>query len=159
MRVSLIKIPLLIAVLMVSGCKKDDGDPSPYISMKEYLEQNKDRYPSPKTTESGLVYIIEEQGTGDFAQEGDGVLVHYTGYHMNDKKFDSSYDRGYPFSFVLGKRAVIAGWDEGIALLKKGGKATLFIPSHLAYGKDGGGSVRSNEDLKFEVKLIDIKKN
>lgn len=159
MRIFLTKIPLLVLMLVIYGCKKDDGDPSPYISMQEYLEQNKDRYPDYKTTDSGLVYIIQEQGTGEFPQKGDVVLVHYTGYHMNDKKFDSSYDRGYPFSFALGQGSVIDGWDEGIALLKKGGKATLFIPSHLAYGKDGAGNVKSNEDLKFEVKLTDIKKN
>ncbi|UXX79755.1 FKBP-type peptidyl-prolyl cis-trans isomerase [Reichenbachiella carrageenanivorans] len=149
---------LVLSAWVLVGCKDDNGDPSPYISMEEYLELYGDEYPGYKTTNSGLVYYIEEEGTGDTPEKGDVVSVHYTGYHLNDGKFDSSYDRGYPLSFTLGEGQVIQGWDEGIALLKKGGKATFFIPSYLGYGKDGGGSISSNEDLKFNVKLVDFDK-
>lgn len=149
---------VLSALVLMMGCKDDDGDPSPYISMEEYLELYGDEYPGYKKTNSGVIYYIEEEGTGDSPEAGDVVRVHYTGYHLNDTKFDSSYDRGYPISFTLGQGQVIEGWDIGIALLKKGGKATLFIPSNLGYGKDGSGSISSNEDLKFDVKLVDFTK-
>lgn len=149
-------IILSLSLILQMGCKDDNGDPSPYISMYEYLEQNADRYSGYVETSSGLIYFIEEEGTGSLPETGDQVKVHYIGYHMNDVEFDSSYERGYPISFYLGQGEVIKGWDEGIALLKKGSKCTFFIPSYLAYGKDGGGNVSSNEDLKFEVKLVDI---
>ncbi|NJN26017.1 MAG: FKBP-type peptidyl-prolyl cis-trans isomerase [Cyclobacteriaceae bacterium] len=111
-----------------------------------------------QTTESGLRYVIEEQGTGEFPQEGQTVHVHYTGTLMDGTKFDSSYDRNDgPLTFALGQGQVIPGWDEGIALLKKGGKGTLYIPSSLAYGPNGaGGAIPPNSNLKFEVELVDI---
>lgn len=110
-----------------------------------------------QSTESGLRYVIETEGTGDFPQPGQTVKVHYTGTLMDGTKFDSSYDRNEPLSFAIGMRQVIPGWDEGIALLKKGGKGTLYIPSTLAYGPNGaGGVIAPNSNLKFEVELVDI---
>lgn len=109
------------------------------------------------TTESGLSYEVTEVGTGEQPQAGDKVTVHYTGYLTDSAKtkFDSSLDRGKPFTFTLGKGQVIKGWDEGIALLKAGDKATLYIPSDLAYGERGAGQViPPNADLVFEVELI-----
>jgi FKBP-type peptidyl-prolyl cis-trans isomerase FkpA len=113
-------------------------------------------------TASGLGYTITKTGAGRNAAPGDSVYVHYTGTLLDGKKFDSSVDRGEPFAFVLGQRQVIAGWDEGIALLNPGAKAMLFIPSRLAYGERGaGGSIGPNAPLMFEVELIKIggKKN
>lgn len=109
------------------------------------------------TTESGLQYEITEKGTGEQPQAGDKVTVHYTGYLADSAKtkFDSSLDRDTPFSFKLGKGQVIPGWDEGIALLSVGDKATFTIPADLAYGERGaGGVIPPNADLIFEVELI-----
>lgn len=108
-------------------------------------------------TESGLIYTITHEGSGARAKQGDKVLVHYTGKHINDSVFDSSVSRGQPFSFKLGVGQVIKGWDEGVALLNVGDKATFTIPSHLAYGENGaGGVIAPNETLIFDVELLEI---
>ena len=86
------------------------------------------------------------------------MKVHYTGRFPDGKVFDSSVNRGEPLEFVLGKGRVIKGWDEGIALMKVGGKAQLTIPSHLAYGERGaGGVIPPNASLVFEVELVEVK--
>ncbi|MCK4653363.1 MAG: FKBP-type peptidyl-prolyl cis-trans isomerase, partial [Candidatus Cloacimonetes bacterium] len=85
-------------------------------------------------TESGLKYIITEKGDGKIPQNGERVKVHYTGTLEDGTKFDSSLDRGEPFTFELGAGHVIKGWDEGIALLHQGDKATFLIPPELGYG-------------------------
>lgn len=107
------------------------------------------------TTESGLQYIETEAGTGAQAQAGNKVAVHYTGTLADGTKFDSSFDRDEPIEFVLGKGAVIAGWDEGIGLMKEGGKATLIIPPALGYGGGGiTGIIPPNATLVFDVELV-----
>jgi len=107
------------------------------------------------TTESGLQYIETEAGTGAQAQAGDNVAVHYTGTLADGTKFDSSFDRDEPIEFVLGKGAVIGGWDEGIALMKEGGKATLVIPPSLGYGGGGiPGVIPGDATLVFDVELV-----
>lgn len=111
-----------------------------------------------ETTESGLRYIITEQGNGQQAKAGDNVVVHYRGTLLDGEQFDSSFDRDRPFEFPLGQGRVIKGWDEGIALLNIGSKATLIIPSALGYGERGaGGAIPPNAVLKFDVELLDIK--
>src|SRR6188768_259385 len=101
------------------------------------------------TTSSGLQYIDLKVGTGATAQT---VSVHYTGWLENGKKFDSSVDRGQPFSFPLGAGPVIKGWDEGVKGMKVGGKRKLIIPSNLGYGARGaGGVIPPNATLIFEV--------
>ncbi|MCV9388861.1 FKBP-type peptidyl-prolyl cis-trans isomerase [Reichenbachiella ulvae] len=111
------------------------------------------------TTESGLRYVITEEGDGAMPEKGNVVVVHYNGTLLDGTKFDSSYDRDQPFEFPLGQGRVIPGWDEGIALLKVGTKATLYVPSALAYGPRGAGAViKPNSILKFDVELLDIKK-
>ena len=109
-------------------------------------------------TQSGLDYIEVEAGAGAQAVVGKVVSVHYTGKLQNGTVFDSSIPRGEPITFPLGKGSVIKGWDEGIALMKVGGKAQLVIPPNLAYGQSGaGGVIPPNATLIFDVELVSIK--
>ncbi len=103
------------------------------------------------------------EGTGATPQTGDIVVVHYTGWLYENgqagRKFDSSKDRGDPFSFPLGAGHVIRGWDEGVAQLKVGDRARLTIPPEMGYGSRGaGGVIPPNATLIFEVELLDIRK-
>ena len=110
------------------------------------------------TTDSGLKYVEQKEGTGAAAKKGDTVEVHYTGWLKDGKKFDSSKDRNEPFEFKLGAGMVIKGWDEGVAGMKVGGKRKLIIPANLAYGKKGAGDViPADAELTFEVELLKIK--
>lgn len=110
-----------------------------------------------KTT-SGLEYIEVEAGTGAQAEAGKTVAVHYTGKFQDGKVFDSSVSRGEPIEFLLGRGKVIKGWDEGIALMKVGGKAQLIIPPDLGYGERGaGGVIPPNATLVFDVELVSVK--
>ena len=116
-----------------------------------------DKQMTPSKSSSGLMYIISEPGTGEQAQAGKTVKVHYTGRLLDGTKFDSSLDRNDPIEFKLGQGMVIKGWDEGIALLKVGGKALLIIPSDLAYGSRGaGGVIPPFSPLTFEVELVSV---
>lgn len=110
------------------------------------------------TTDSGLKYQDIREGTGAEATTGKNVYVHYTGWLVNGKKFDSSRDHGDPFNFTLGRKAVIAGWDEGIVGMKVGGKRRLIIPAALAYGSRGHPpTIPPNAELTFEVELLQVK--
>jgi len=116
--------------------------------------------PPPKTvtTASGLKYVDLEVGTGAMPKKGQHVIVHYTGWLTNGKKFDSSLDRNESFSFVLGAGEVIKGWDEGVASMRVGGKRKLTIPPSLAYGAKGiPGVIPPNATLIFEVQLLRIR--
>jgi FKBP-type peptidyl-prolyl cis-trans isomerase len=109
-------------------------------------------------TASGLFYKIETPGTGATPGQGQNVSVHYKGSLLDGTVFDSSYKRNAPIDFPLGVGQVIKGWDEGIALLCKGAKATFIIPADLGYGSAGaGGVIPPNATLKFEVELVDFK--
>jgi FKBP-type peptidyl-prolyl cis-trans isomerase len=108
-------------------------------------------------TASGLKYVDQVVGAGDVAVAGKTVSVHYTGWLENGKKFDSSVDRGQPFSFPLGAGRVIKGWDEGVQGMKIGGKRKLTIPSDLGYGSRGaGGVIPPNATLIFDVELLGV---
>jgi peptidylprolyl isomerase len=110
------------------------------------------------TTASGLKYVYIEKGNGPQAENGKTVDVHYTGYLMDGRKFDSSVERGDPISFPLGQGMVIKGWEEGIALMKVGDKMRIIIPSELAYGASGaGGVIPPNATLLFDVELVGVK--
>ena len=117
---------------------------------------------APVATPSGLKYTDEVVGTGPAPQSGQSVTVHYTGWldqgGKQGTKFDSSRDRGQPFSFKIGAGQVIKGWDEGVATMKAGGRRTLVIPPELGYGARGaGGVIPPNATLIFDVELIAAK--
>lgn len=125
-------------------------------TLAKYLADNKI---TAQPTASGLYVIETSKGKGAKPAAGQKVKVHYTGMLLDGTKFDSSLDRGTPFEFVIGQHQVIAGWDEGIALLSKGAKARLIVPSALAYGERGAGQVIPPfSTLIFDVELIDIAK-
>lgn len=122
---------------------------------------------TPVKTASGLYYTVKEEGSGERAMPNDTVVMNYTGYFMDGKKFDSNEDTTFqhvtPFTFVLGRGAVIRGWGEGIAMLKQGSRATLYIPSGLAYGAQSRpGStanprgIPANSILLFDVQLMKV---
>ncbi len=99
-----------------------------------------------------------KKGSGTEAKSGATVTVHYTGWLVNGTKFDSSVDRGQPFTFHLGKSEVIKGWDEGVSGMKVGGKRRLHIPPDMGYGPNGAPPViPPNATLIFEVELLDVK--
>jgi FKBP-type peptidyl-prolyl cis-trans isomerase len=147
----------LSAILGVaSGCGNTNkpnttGSPSTSTPMKVTGQ--------PTTTSSGLQYWDIVVGTGATAAAGNMVKVHYTGFLTTGEKFDSSRDRGEPFSFPLGAGQVIKGWDEGVAGMKVGGQRQLRIPPQLAYGASGaGGAIPPNATLIFDVELLEVGK-
>ncbi|CAF2625139.1 unnamed protein product [Rotaria sp. Silwood2] len=108
---------------------------------------------------SGFKVATIVEGTGEKPKIGQRVRVHYTGTLTNGKKFDSSRDRNRPFEFTLGKGEVIKGWDQGVAQMSKGERATLTCPPNYAYGSEsvGNGLIPANSTLIFDVELIDFK--
>ena len=133
--------------------------------LKDYFAKN---HITPTKTASGLYYTIQEEGKGDLPLTGDSVSMNYTGTLLDGTKFDSNTDTAFKhtqaFQFVLGRGAVIKGWDEGVALLKPGAKAVFYIPSPMAYGaqaRPGGGGnpkgIPANSILLFEVALLSSK--
>ena len=117
----------------------------------------KDKNITARPTASGLIYVEKVKGTGAKAVAGKKVKVHYTGTLLDGTKFDSSRDRNEPFEFTLGQGQVIKGWDEGIAMMNVGGKATLVIPSTIAYGERDNGKIPPFSTLVFDVELLDVK--
>ncbi len=110
------------------------------------------------TSPSGVKIEMLKEGTGPLPKTGQTVVVHYTGTLTNGKKFDSSRDRGKPFSFALGQGRVIKGWDEALAMMKVGSRAKITIPPELGYGARGAGNViPPNAVLVFDVELLDAK--
>lgn len=110
------------------------------------------------TTQSGLQYQDTVVGSGASPRQGQTVVVHYTGWlQSNGQKFDSSVDRGEPFTFPLGQGRVIKGWDEGVATMKVGGKRKLTIPANLAYGPNGHPpQIPGGATLVFDVQLLGL---
>jgi len=134
-------------------------------TLKAYFNK---KHITPTKTASGLYYTITQEGSGEKAIAGDSVTMNYTGTLLDGTKFDSNTDTAFkhtqPFQFVLGKGAVIKGWDEGVALLKSGSKAVFYIPSPMAYGaqaRPGSGAnpkgIPANSILLFDVELLSAK--
>ncbi|UOV05714.1 FKBP-type peptidyl-prolyl cis-trans isomerase [Pseudoxanthomonas sp. F37] len=121
--------------------------------------------PPPGGSVAELQRLDTRAGTGTVATSSSDVTVHYTGWLYDENapdkhgvKFDSSVDRGQPFTFLLGAGQVIRGWDEGVAGMKVGGKRTLLIPADLGYGSNGaGGVIPPGASLVFDVELLDVK--
>jgi peptidylprolyl isomerase len=114
------------------------------------------------TSPSGLQYEDTVEGQGASPADGQQCVMHYTGWLWEEgkkgEKFDSSVDRGRPFSFQIGVGQVIKGWDEGVSSMKIGGKRTLIIPAALGYGARGaGGVIPPNATLLFEVELLEVR--
>jgi len=136
----------LLAAVLFAGC----ADPGP----------------PPGGSVAGLERIDTLQGDGEPAQAGDEVVVHYSGWVYDERQpdrrgepFDSSRERGEPFSFPLGAGRVIAGWDEGVAGMRVGGRRELRIPADMAYGRRGaGGVIPPNASLVFDVELLEVRK-
>jgi FKBP-type peptidyl-prolyl cis-trans isomerase FkpA len=130
------------------------------VMAAEYLNQYKagELDDQVQTTDSGLKYIIHEEGEGSSPQQGQTVFANYYGMLVEDgSMFDNSFARGREFSFPVGQGRVIRGWDEGFQLLKKGAKATLIIPSDLGYGEAGSPpKIPGNAELAFYVELVNF---
>ncbi|WP_338762742.1 FKBP-type peptidyl-prolyl cis-trans isomerase [Bernardetia sp. ABR2-2B] len=146
---------LFIGFVLFTACKKEEENPSSPAEqdqiLQDYFAENNI---TPQKTESGLYYVIDEQGATPI-QIGERVTVNYEGKLLSGEKFDSSFDRGEPFSFTVGG-GVISGWNEGIPLIGRGGKGTLYIPSHLGYGARGSGNVITPYSiLVFRVEVFE----
>jgi FKBP-type peptidyl-prolyl cis-trans isomerase len=135
--------------------KKAEADKIEAEKQKAAKEIALKEFENATTTESGLKYIVLQQGTGNKPVATSNVKVHYTGMLLEGKVFDSSVQRGEPIDFGLNQ--VIKGWTEGVQLMQEGSKYKFYIPSQLAYGERGaGGVIPPNTDLIFEVELIKI---
>ncbi|TNE55706.1 MAG: peptidylprolyl isomerase [Bacteroidetes bacterium] len=132
------------------------------MSHEEYnkflLDQVKEKHPNAQQSESGLIYIIENAGENPKATAGNTLSVHYTGTFMDGKKFDSSRDRGMPMTFKYKAQPMIPGFEEGLSMLGKGGKALIIIPYYQAYGPQGRpGAIPPFADLIFDLEIVDLK--
>ncbi|RFC55168.1 FKBP-type peptidyl-prolyl cis-trans isomerase [Brumimicrobium aurantiacum] len=150
------KIVLLASVVLLgifSACEKDLSPEEQFeqdlSEIKEYVKNNN---LDAKETSSGLHYVITDEGTGNYPDAMDDVVVRYKGYTLDGSVFDESEEEGISFNL----QNVMAGWTEGIQLFKEGGEGILLIPSKLAYGETGSGPIDPNTVLIFDVALLDI---
>lgn len=141
-------VPVLGALLLVPVVSSQAKQPA--------KKATKAAAPKVITTKTGLKYQDLKVGTGAVAKAGHDVTVHYIGTLTNGTKFDSSYDHGQPFTFPLGGHRVIAGWDEGVAGMRVGGKRKLIIPAKLGYGDQDMGTIPPNSTLIFQVELLKV---
>ncbi len=163
---------LLLALLMLPGCTLDAVRSKPLTAQSKTSGNPNVGAPETLTynptlnvdldmmarTESGLYWKDLTEGTGAQAVRGTTAVVEYTGWLANGNPFDSNKNTGRPFSFPLGQRRVIDGWDEGVAGMRVGGKRLLVIPPQLGYGASGmGASIPGNATLVFEVELLDVR--
>ncbi len=150
----ILTILALISISVISSCKKDYIDWGK-LREAEIADRNKylaDNNINVKPTSTGLYYIETKKGTGLKPREGLDVEVKYTGKFLNGKVFDSSDS----FHFIFNTESVIQGWNEGIGYMRKGGKATLIIPSKLAYGAYGNATIPKYSTLVFDIELINV---
>ncbi len=149
---------LIVAFLAIFGVacgSSSDSDSSTAANINSEIDTEVDMAEEIVTTASGLQIKTLVVGTGEKAEVGKTVSVHYTGWLMDGTKFDSSVDRGQQFEFPLGAGRVIKGWEEGVATMNVGGKVELIMPPELAYGAGGaGGVIPPNATLRFEVEFF-----
>lgn len=133
--------------------------PAMLLSLAGLLSACADQEPPAVTTESGLKYVELEEGSGEQPEPGQVVEVHYRGLLSSDSTvFDDSYERGVPMHFPVGSGRIIPGWDEGIQMMRVGGKARLIMPPDIAFGAQGyAGVIPPNETLIFEVELLGVR--
>lgn len=164
--IGVVKVESLQELQSAAEAESKKAEMEEMSNLQAYISEN-DIQATP--TASGLIFISKKEGTGKQAEAGKKVKVHYEGKLLNGTYFDTSveevakanglYDerRGYtPFEFTLGQGQVIRGWDEGIAMLKEGGKATLIIPSSIAYGASARPTIPAFSTLVFDVELIEV---
>lgn len=146
------KLIMIFAFLSVISCSKNDVDYDAKNDkdIKAYLEKNNI---DAEKSESGLYYIIEKQGSGDYPNRNSSVTVRYKGYFLDGKGFDKSKDEGITFPLT----GVIPGWTEGLQYFKKGGSGKLFIPSKLGYGSNDYSTIPGGSVLIFDVKLLEVR--
>jgi FKBP-type peptidyl-prolyl cis-trans isomerase len=132
---------------MESLKEKDSADVAEYVSKLQNV----------KTTASGLMYVIQQEGKGKQPKKGDKVAMLYSGYFTSGQTFDENLDRNQPFEFNVGLMEVIPGWDEAVQLMKEGGKYKLIVPWQLAYGERGTGPIMPYTSLVFDVELLKVK--
>ena len=146
-----------MATMVADTQKRQDDSKVIAMDLDSETKENTINMENAVTTPSGLKYIDIKEGDGATPSRGQTVVVHYTGTLEDGTKFDSSRDRGTPFSFKIGVGQVIKGWDEGVGTMKVGGRRTLIIPAELGYGARGaGGVIPPNATLVFDVELLKI---
>lgn len=141
-------------LIILMGCKEKSLNATEQLEkdtneIKEYISTHG---LTAKQTDSGLFYVIEKEGTGNYPKANDDVQVRYKGYTTNGSVFDQSEEEGITFNL----QGVIKGWTEGIQKFKEGGKGILLIPSELGYGEQGSGPIKPNTVLIFDVELLTI---
>ncbi len=156
---SILSVSVLVFCLLFAG--KLFGQSQASIDDKVLQDYFAKNHIKATKTPSGLYYTINKPGSGDNCKRGQAVTMLYYGYTLDGKRFDGNMEKdtykpaGNAFTFNLGQHQVIAGWDEGVALLNKGSRATLYLPSGLAYGARGaGGAIGPNAVLAFDVEVI-----
>ncbi|MDG1347612.1 MAG: peptidylprolyl isomerase [Crocinitomicaceae bacterium] len=146
----------------VSAAAKAYGEKVSKMTPEEYYtymySEIKKEYPNAQKSASGLVYIVEKAGTGEKAIKGDAMTVHYRGtFRRGGEQFDSSYDRSEPMTFNYLEQRMVPGFEEGLSMLAKGGKAKIFIPYDQAYGAQGRpGAIPPYSDLVFDLEIVNI---
>ncbi|MEJ8757871.1 FKBP-type peptidyl-prolyl cis-trans isomerase [Pontibacter sp. H259] len=155
---------LVVTALTFTACAKDEDNQFFFDAeaqkvkdeeaIRKYFRDNDVDTLAVERTESGLYYLEVTEGTGEQVKFGDRISVHYIGRYTNNLKFDSSYDRGNSYVFDVKEEQVIDGWLEGVQKMRVGGEAFLYIPSHLAYGPFGSGSVPPNSVLVFNIEVL-----
>jgi FKBP-type peptidyl-prolyl cis-trans isomerase len=155
---------LALTAFVVAACGQQETSADEPVANAETANQEKDKTAEKMELITELQIIDVAPGEGAQAAAGNDVVVHYTGWLYDPSqpenkgtKFDSSVDRGQPFSFPLGAGRVIRGWDEGVAGMLVGGKRTLIIPPDMGYGSRGaGGVIPPDATLMFDVELLEI---
>lgn len=152
MKLNLSFISIVLFGLLTVSC----GDEEPALDnatlIQNYITDN--NLDAKEVDNSGLFYVVTKEGNGEFPTINNDVTVHYTGTFLDGNVFDSSVARGTPATFPLS--GVIVGWQIGIPKFSKGGAGTLIIPSDLAYGSRGNGSIPGNSVLLFDVEVLDF---